>query len=129
MVKYQHKISIIASVIGIAASLGNIWLLTVFVFFNPYNDSRVSGVGYVLIGVLFVFALLGIVTSIRQKIASLKIKPYLMYLVFLAYLPLGLYMFLTPSIFRWIGVFTISYLVSAVLMSIDERKVSSATGK
>ena len=58
--------------------------------------------------------------SVVGIVASLKARLYLLYLVFLGSLPSGLYFLLTPGVFKWLGMFCILYLVSAILMTINK---------
>lgn len=109
-----------ASLFGVIASLGSLFLWVMFLFFNPYSNAGIGGVTYV-IG----FTMLGL--SVVGILASLKTRVILMYIVFLGSLPLGLYFFLTPGIFKWLGLFCVLYLVSALLMTVDRVRHDSSS--
>ena len=62
-----------------------------------------------------------IILALAGIYAALKLKPLVMYWVFAdSFLSIGLYALGTKNFFRWIGIFNLLYLVSAVLMFLEK---------
>lgn len=93
--------------IGLFACTAMFVLYLILVFFNPYVP-RVA---------LTLPIAVSIGLSLAGLMVTLKTKPYLMVLVAVAlFIPIGFYLLGTPGIFRWIGIFNIVFLFSALLM-------------
>jgi hypothetical protein len=98
-----------ASGVGVVSSLGCILLWLVFLFFNPYNRA-IPGATQVLGAFMIGVSALG-------ALAAYKKQPWPMYVLFLAlFVPVGLYVLLTPGVFMLIGIFDLLFLGSALLL-------------
>lgn len=85
---------------------GIIVLYIILVFFNPYTTGSMT----LPVLAMMVLAFIGV-------IATLKSKPYAMLIISLAlFVPMGFYMLGAPSVFRWIGIFNLLFLVTSLLM-------------
>lgn len=105
-----------ARIIGLAASLLNIVLLLVLVFFNPYSSRGITAGTYGVAAALSALALL-------VAWACVKIKPVVIFLAALVSLiPHGFYLLHTPGVFRWIGVSNMLYLVAGINMVVALRR-------
>lgn len=108
--------------VGGVASMGNIALIIVLLFFNPFGNFEIPVETY------FIFSLM-IVLSLLALYACIKVKPLVMYGAFFgSFFPIGLYLLGVPSIFKWIGIFDVLYLVAAVLMSLNKQSFILLTG-
>ncbi|MEW6573658.1 MAG: hypothetical protein AB1374_08510 [Bacillota bacterium] len=102
--------------VGVVASVGNIVLILVLYFFNPYGKFAVPTESY------FIFSLM-VILSLLAVYACVKVVPLVMYGVFFgSFFPVGFYLLGTPGIFKWIGVFNLFYLASAMLMSAGKER-------
>ena len=98
----------LGSLIGIVAAVGNILLWVIFAFFNPYATPEND----VIVRTLFVLAL----PSGIALVSALLSKSWVMLLLFLWLLPSGFYNAMTPGIFKWLGLFTLLFLLSGILL-------------
>ena len=102
-------ISMIGRLLGLSASVGTIGLWSVFSFLNPYGYQGFSNSQYLIAGVMTILAIVGLTAALQEK-------PYIMLAVFgLSFIPVGLYLLGTPGIFKWIGVFNLLLLCSALI--------------
>jgi hypothetical protein len=111
MFKGLSRIEKASILVGLLGSLAGIALWIILVYFNPYSngDNTVSNTTIVTVYRVFLPAIAALVSSIFRK-------PWLMLIVFLWFLPAGLYLAGTPGIFKYFGLVEASYLVSAFLM-------------
>ncbi len=105
-------LGIMASCVGLIASLGSLLLWLMFLFVNPYSTAEIGGVTYILALGMCSLSVLGILACRKGRLS-------LMYLVFLGSLPAGLYFVLTPGVFKWLGLFCMLYLASTIGMTVD----------
>jgi len=101
-------------IIGFAGSLGSgsLWLY----FLAMLRLQHDLEVGRYLLSSLMIFL------SLTGIYASWRGVPSVMFAVFLgSFFPLGLYMLGNPSWVKWIGVFNLLYLASAILLLIGAR--------
>ncbi|MEW6770592.1 MAG: hypothetical protein AB1330_04280 [Bacillota bacterium] len=112
----MRRLQTLGRFVGVVASVGNIVLILMLWFFNPYGKFAVPTETY------FIFSLM-VVLSLLAVYACVKMVPLVMYGVFCgSFFPVGFYLLGTPGIFRWIGVFNLFYLASAVLMSAGKER-------
>ena len=120
----MKKYGLAGRVIGIIASLGSasLWLTLVWARLDPRKEASGDLGGLIVISAMIILALVGLY-------ASLKLKPLVMCLVFAgSFLPCGLYMLGAENFYRWIGVFSLSYLVSAILMFLEKGSATFGDG-
>lgn len=102
---------VLARLIGLAGALSATVLWSIFIFFNPYySPDQGSDPGP------YVKATMMILLAIAASWATTKLEAGVLFLAFLASFPIGLYVMLTPSIFKWVGVCNLAYLVALVLI-------------
>lgn len=97
--------------VGIVASIGGIILWLILNFFNPYSTEGITE-GTIKI----TFMGLGLPAISGLVAAVFRIK-WLMYAVFIGSLPLSLYLAGTPSIYKLFLLVSLSYLISAILIT------------
>ena len=103
--------------IGFLASGATLVLWAVFLFANPYSSEGISSESDT-----YAVAAVMVALAAAAFVAAWKVKPILMFLVFgLSLLPVGLYLFGTPGIFRWVGVCNFLFLPSGILMRARHR--------
>ncbi|MFC0274740.1 hypothetical protein ACFFIX_25805 [Metabacillus herbersteinensis] len=105
----------IAKFIGVIGSIGSLLLVTVLLFFNPYDS------GFKM-DVLLNFFAMSILPGIVALMSSLRAKPKFLFISFIWSLPIGFYLTGTPGIFKWILAGSALYLVSGILMVISKKK-------
>ena len=95
---------------------GSLWF--VFLYFNPYTTAASfppADLGWTPATRLIVW--IQIVLSAGGAVAAWRMKPYLMYLVFLmTFTPFGLYVSLSGRVWAWIGVAQLAYLAAAMAL-------------
>lgn len=97
--------------VGVGAAALALILHVVLLFFNPYSDASPEGSTYAIVGFMSLFAILA-------AWASWTLRPLWLVVAFIgSFLPVGLLLLVTPSIFRLIGVANILYLVAALGIS------------
>ena len=112
----MRRLQTVGRFVGVVASVGNIVLILVLWFFNPYGKFAVPTESYFILSLMVILSLLGFY-------ACLKVVPWVMYGAFCgSFFPVGLYLLGTPGIFKWIGIFDLFYLASAVLMSAGKER-------
>ena len=113
---------ILARLICLAGALAAIVLWVVFMFFNPYSSPE-QGFDA---GPYFM-AVMMILLAVATVWAALNFEPLILLGTFVgSFAPAGFYVLLTPSIFKWIGVCNLLYLVALVLM-VGAKLVSAAS--
>jgi len=101
----------IGTVVGIVASTSGIILWAILNFFNPYST---KGITEAMIKITFMGLGLPAISGLVASVFKIK---WLMYAVFIASLPLSLYLAGTPSIFKLFLLVSLFYLVSAILLT------------
>ncbi len=103
---------ILARSVGLVGAFSTAVLWLVFVFFNPYlSPDQAPDPGPYVMGAMMVLL------SVAAAWAVLKLRTGILFLAFAAsFVPVGFYVLLTPSIFKWIGVCNLLYLVAGLLM-------------
>ncbi len=112
---------ILARLAGLLGALAAAALWIVFMFFNPYaspNQSPDPELG------LYVMATMMILLAAAVAWAVVNVKPLILLGAFIGSFVPGFYVLLTPSIFKWIGVANLLYLV-ALLLILGARLVSA----
>lgn len=102
--------------LGVMAAVVTILLWVMFIMADPYGDDEAKWAGFLVIAIMLGFSFLAIWSSITKRIFWLCIA----FLV--SFFPIGLYMLLTPSVSKWIGIGNLVYLVSAIGMYVQIRK-------
>lgn len=96
---------------GAVSSAGSAVLWVVFLL-NPYG-----GQGGTLGASLIAFLMIGLAVS--GVVASSKTRAlWLAIVAIVSLVPIGLYMTMTPSVFRWIGLFNALMLLAAIIMGL-----------
>jgi len=99
----------ILRLLGLITSTTVVILYIVYALLNPYNGEALIPEAYLLVLVLILLACV-------YAWASLRIKPLLMLIVStISSLPVGIYLLLTPGIFRYIGIGNLICVVIAIL--------------
>ena len=94
--------------IAVTSGAANIALTWIFLFRNPYRPVPLDHPG--------LLPVLGIVGVLVILFGSLGWGTILMVLGVVTFLPLGLYLMLTPGIFFWMGPATLGHLVAGMLL-------------
>lgn len=95
---------------GVLAALGTFAFYLIFNFANPHGNQ-----GYT--AEAFANSLLMMALALGGALVAGFANPYLMLIAFaLLFYPIGLYFFLTPGVFRWIGIFELLYLGAALVI-------------
>jgi len=121
---WMKKYGLGGRVIGITASLcsASLWLTLVWARFDTYREASVDLSGVMVVSAMIILALAGIY-------ASLKLKPLVMCWVFAgSFLPCGLYMLGAENYYRWIDIFNLLYLVSAILIFLEKGRATFDDG-
>ena len=117
-------LSLVGRVVGCGAALGATALWAVFLFGNPYDAPAR--------GRLLLFGSLMMLASTVSAVAAALGAHLAMYLLFFAcFFPVGLYVLMSPGLFRSIGLLNLLYLVSAMLMHraiLDGKKKGTRRG-
>ncbi|AHF09594.1 MULTISPECIES: hypothetical protein [Dehalobacter] len=103
---YYQKVGALFGICGSVISI-TLWVFIIF-FAKGQHTSKLYIITQILPGIV------GIVSSVLKKVWPLII-------VFLILLPLGLYMTMTPSIFRYFGLALAFYLFSIILLLAGNR--------
>jgi hypothetical protein len=99
-----------ARIIGVAASAGTVVLWFILNFANPYtHELSESDVIWRTFLFLCAPACLAFVGALIRKSAVL-------FIAFVWSLPISLYLSMTPGMFKWFGVTSLSYLVAGIWM-------------
>ncbi len=87
-------------------------LSAVFVFANPYGPMSIheAGVWVAIVPCLGVCGALAAVAAVRRRPRALLI------LFLLSFVPFGLYLSLTPGIFKWMGASHLGYLAASLVL-------------
>jgi len=97
--------------VGVGAAALALILHIILLFFNPYSDVPPEASTYAIVGFMSLFAILA-------GWASWTFRPLWLVVAFIgSFLPFGLLLLVTPSVFRLIGVANILYLVAALGIS------------
>lgn len=108
-------------VIAIVASAAAAALYIVLLIFNPYASQPFSWAGLNRVPIVM------IVLQIAAAMASVSRHVGLMYVLFVCmFVPVGWYSILLPSMYRWIGVSNLVFLVGTILVTWSRR---SRTGR
>ena len=105
----------IGTVVGIVGSVSGFLLWAILNFFNPYST---EGITEATIEITFWGLGLPAISGVVASVFRIK---WLMYVVFIVSLPLSLYLAGTPSIFKLFLLISLSYLVSAILITMDKN--------
>jgi hypothetical protein len=93
-------------------------LWAIFLFWNPYRAPDAQGA--LIPTVMSVLTICGVGAALLRA-------PWGMLVFGIAALPIGLYVLLTPGIFKWIGVVTIAFVLTAI-WAVAARSTPQRTG-
>jgi hypothetical protein len=91
-----------------------LWL--VFAFANPYSDQGIGVDTYAVTGMMLMLAALAGWSAWKRWPLGLVIA------FTLSIFPVGLYLWGTPGVFRWIAAANVGYLVAAVILWIGRSQ-------
>lgn len=95
--------------LGVLSAAGVIALWLIFQFRNPYAPETTN--------ITLLFTITMVIAAAIAAVAAMQGKHVAMYLLFFVmFFPLGLYMSMTPGMFRVIGWLQLAYLAAAVLV-------------
>jgi len=113
---------ILARSAGLLGALTAAVLWAVFIFFNPYYS---PDQGFNLAP--YATAIMMILLAVAAAWATLHVRPLILLVAFVgSFAPAGFYVLLTPSIFKWIGVADLLYLIALLFMG--GARLASALG-
>ncbi|MFC5542511.1 MAG: hypothetical protein C0P75_011550 [Bacilli bacterium] len=106
----------IGSVVGIVSAVASLVFWGIFSFDNPYQtpDSEIIGNLFVAAVIPAAFVIIG---------QFLKPK-WFMFVAFLLSLPIGVYFFMTPGIFRGFSLVSAGYFISFLLFLFEKKRGS-----
>ena len=111
----NNKLNIFSS-LGVVSSLLAIGLWISFLLNNPYKNQDSGVIGYIIVGLMLALSGTALWSSLYGRYAML-------FTIFLlSFIPVGVYLLLTPSIYLWIGIANIGYLLSAIGLYIVDKK-------
>lgn len=111
----SSSIMVVARVLGVVSSASSAVLWVVFLL-NPYGGQG----GDSLKTRLIAFAMIGL--SAWGVAVSIKMRARWLAVAAVASLvPIGLYVALTPGVFKWIGLFNALMLLAAIVMGLAKR--------
>ena len=114
----------IARWLGIACGATVVGLSTVMIWFNPYATPLPDEMAHTQL-IFGLLSLLGVLGAVAAWLRS----PSIVLVVFLLYfLPFGLYLLSSMSIFSFLGVAHIGFLVSALILFTFKRQVIKPRG-
>ena len=102
--------------LGVIAAVVTMLSWIMFIMTEPFGNDEAKWIGYLVIAAMLGLSFLAAWSSITKKILWLSIA----FLV--SFFPVGLYVLLTPSVSKWIGIGNPVYLVSAIGMYIQIRR-------
>jgi hypothetical protein len=103
--------------LGTGAWVASIALWIVFLWFNPYSPSGITPGTYAIVIFMIALGVLGVYGTWTRR------PGFLYVVVGLSFCPVGLYVLLTPGIFRAIGILNLLALSAAILL---HRRVLAA---
>ena len=98
-----------ASALGLIAGIVSILLWVILNLLNPYSSQTSGGTTLITFVMLVLPACVAITSSLRSK-------KVFMLIAFIWFLPLSLYLLMTPGIFLLFGFTSFTYLISYVFM-------------
>jgi len=101
---------LVARMLGVGSAATTTLLWCIFLFFNPYSREGITGGTYVVGALMIMLALLA-------AWGALTLRPWVLVVAFAgSFMPIGLYMLGTPSVFALIGGANVLYLIAAIVL-------------
>jgi Na+-translocating ferredoxin:NAD+ oxidoreductase RnfE subunit len=98
-------------VLGLVSSAGSAVLWVVFLT-NPYRGQGATTGTWLIAFLMIGLAVWGVAAAIKARALWLAIAAVV------SLVPIGLYMAMTPGVFKWIGLFNALMLVAAIIIGL-----------